>query len=128
MVIENSYLTRLIGQTIINVDTDLSYVIGLKQNKTDAGNQVMNVYVQIYFNDYRLHIYNKAEITCTDSTNRNTIDLVGLTVISILEVKDFAELHFDNGCIYKIELRDEAYTDAEAMALFGPDLFWVVWN
>ncbi len=124
-----SYLNRLVGQTIVNITTDLSTIIPLKSEPNDAAEQAMFIYTQIYFNEYRLDVSNRSEIIFNGRiVNVEIKDLVGLTVVEAKEEKDYAALIFDNGYIFKIDLTDSAFNEPEAMSLFGPDDFWVVWN
>ncbi len=57
----HSYLKRLIGQTIKNITTDMSTIVPIKNDKAESMEQVMSVYIQIYFDEYRLHVFNTAE-------------------------------------------------------------------
>lgn len=55
-------------------------------------------------------------------------DFVGLKVFKAYETKDDTILIFSDDYKIVVDLRDEAYSDPEAMYLIGPDNFWVVWN
>jgi hypothetical protein len=123
-----SYLVLLIGKTVTGTSSDLSLLIPLKNDRDDVVKEEMSVYTQIHFEDYSLHVYNPAEIICSNTTSRTIESLIGLTVTSVSEEKICATIFFDNGCIYKVNLSDEAYTGPEAMGLFGPENFWVIWN
>jgi hypothetical protein len=126
-MIKQSYLKYLIGQIIQRVDTDISTVIPLNQKKEEY-EQIMSVYTQIYFDEYILDVYNKAEIL-GGTENMRIEELIGLKVIDTNETKEKAELIFGRGFIFKIDLRDEAYSnDPEAMCLHGPNNLCVVWN
>jgi hypothetical protein len=102
-------------------------VVGLKQKKEDESLQQMSVYTQIYFGEYRLDVYNKSEIA--GSINSNIKDLLGSKVVETNETNEKAELFFDNGYVFIIDLREEAYSnDPDAMCLEGPNNLIVVWN
>jgi hypothetical protein len=119
-----SYLKYLIGKIVNDIRADIDLVIALKAKKDDNYEQQMSVYTQIYLDEYRLDIYNKSEIV--GGINTNIKDLLGLTVIDTNETNEKAELIFDNGYIFIIDLREEAYP--EAMYLQGPNNLFVVWN
>lgn len=127
MTEDKSYLKYLVGQTITNIEVDINTVVSLKEKKADQSQQTMSVYTQIYFEEYRLDVYNKTEII--GEINISIKDLVGLKVIDANETDEIAELVLDNGNQFIIDLRDEAYsTDPEAMCLHGPNNLIVVWN
>lgn len=122
-----SFLKKLIGQTIKNVDIGINTIVSLKENKGDQSGKLMAVNTQIHFDEYRLDVYNKSKII--GSRSLSTKDLVGLTVIETTETNETAELFFENGNRIVIDLRDEAYSsDPEAMCLQGPDNLIVVWD
>lgn len=124
---KKSYLTHLIGQTIQNVEAGINSVISLKKKNEEKSDEVTSVYTQILFNEYRLDIYNKAEII---GPNKNKInELVGRKVIDAHETNENAELIFDNNYRLIIDLREDAFgSDPEAMCLLGPNDLIVVWD
>ena len=125
--LKNTYLSRLLGEKVTNVTSDISFLMPIDSNG-NANEEVTSIYTQIYFTKHRLHIYNRSNIF--SSTNCQMNDLINLTVVSVSEKKDtYAEIIFERDIKLNIDLRDEAYNGPEAMALFGlEDDFWVVWN
>ena len=122
-----SYLKYLIGRTLNSITVDINSVYALKKKKEDESEHQMSIYTQFYFEDYRLDVYNKSEII--GGLNINSKDLVGFKVIETNETDERAELVFDNGYIFIIDLRDEAFSsDPDAMCLEGPNNLIVVWN
>ncbi len=122
-----SYLKFLIDKVVSDITIDVNIVIGLKQTKEDESLEQRSVYTQIYFGEYRLDVYNKSEIA--GSTNNNIKDLLGLKVVETNETNEKAELFFDNGYAFIVDLRDEAFSnDPDAMCLEGPNNLIVVWN
>lgn len=125
METKQTYLTRLIGSIIQKTDTDITTVVAIKMHKDDEESVKMIIGIQLYFEEYILNIYNPAKITFHDTALNN---LIGLKVIEVNETKESAELMFDNGCKLIVNMKEEAYEGPEAMALYGPNDFWVVWN
>ena len=122
-----SYLKYLIGRTLNSITVDINSVYALKKKKEDESEHQMSIYTQFYFEDYRLDVYNKSEII--GGLNINSKDLVGFKVIETNETDERVELVFDNGYIFIIDLRDEAFSsDPDAMCLEGPNNLIVVWN
>ena len=122
---KKSALERLIGKIVLNTDSSISHVAGLKQNVNDPDNELTLIGIQLFFQDYILNIYNRFEIVPQISG----IDkLAGLEVISISDNSEKAEIFFKNGSVLRVDLRDEAYLGPEAMVLYGPNNFWSVWN
>lgn len=122
-----SYLKKLIGQSIKSVDFDINTIATLKEKKDDQSEQHMSVYTQLYFDQYRLDIFNKTKIV--GGINLANKDLVGLKVIGTSETDENAELIFDNSYRLLIDLGDEVYNgEPEAMCLQGPDNLIVVWD
>ena len=127
MAENKSYLKYLIGKIVKDISVDINSVYSLKKKKEDKSEHQMSVYTQFYFDDYRLDVYNKSEII--GGLNINSKDLVGLKVIETNETDERVELVFDNGYIFIIDLRDEAFSsDPDAMCLEGPNNLIVVWN
>ncbi|MGZ4042735.1 MAG: hypothetical protein ACXVPU_11405 [Bacteroidia bacterium] len=120
-----TYLTKLIGSIIQKVDSSISTIVKIKNNEDDQENVKMIVGIQLSFEEYTLNIYNPAHISFKDKELK---DLIGLKVVMVSETKEEAELCFDDGCKLIINIRDEAYEGPEAMSLYGPNDFWVVWN
>lgn len=73
---------------------------------------------QICFEDYRLNIYNTINIFPSDKA---IIDFIGLKVLDTYETKEEAALIFQNNYKVLVNLRDEAYSDPDAMYLTGPN-------
>lgn len=93
MIVDKSYLKYLIGQTVRTINTDINTLSSLKRDKDNLGEEVMSVYTQMNFDEYRLNIYNKSEIVGRVDIK----DLIGLTVIDSNETNENAELVFNNG-------------------------------
>ena len=123
----NNFLNYLVDQNVRKISTDISTIIPIKKTETDSSDQLILVYIQIYFDNYILHIYNKADFIC-DNKEYQIADIANTSVIKTNENKEYAELFFSNECKLKIDLRDEAYIGPEAMSLSGPNDLFVVWN
>ena len=122
---DQSYLQLLIGKPVTGAKYNTSTVAPINNDKNDSSLIRTSIFVQIYFEDYRLNIYNTIRISPSDKVVDN---FVGLKVLEAYETGDEAVLVFSDGYKIVIDLRDEAYSDPEAMYLTGPDNFWVVWN
>ena len=121
------YLKYLIGQVVKDIDVDINTVISLKEKSEYHSVQTMSVYTQIYFDEYRLDVYNKTLII--GGMNIHAKDLIGSKVIETNETNESAEVIFDTGYRFMIDLTDEAYSsDPEAMCLHGPNNLIVVWD
>ena len=120
-----SYLERLIGKIVTNTKMGIntSYASGISQD--DSHFETKEIELNMCFEDYCLSISNPITIIPSE---KELLDFTGLKVIAISESKEKGELIFDNGYKVIIDLRDEVYNGPEAMALSGPDNFWVVWN
>lgn len=127
MTESKSYLKCLVNQAINEVDIGINTVISLKEKKEDKSEQRMSVFTQISFDAYKLDIYNKAQIF--GGLNLSAKDLVGLKVIDANETDESAELVFENGYKFIIDLGSEGNgSDPEAMCLQGPNNLIVVWD
>lgn len=124
MKYENEYLRLLIGKRVVNVDWSTDLTISREKDKQTAEHIISSEYVQLFIEEYRLNINNPYSIM---PEHIGIADLIGLIVVSTVK-RDFdAEIVFDNGCSLIIDMRDEVYTDPEAMVLYCPG-FWAVWN
>jgi hypothetical protein len=123
---ENTYLKLLVGKIVSSAEYNTSTVapIGTMKN-SDASLIKTSISIQVYFEEYRLSIYNKIRVL---PPNKEINDFIGLKVLDAFETTGEAVLIFQHGCKIIIDLRDEAYSGPEAMYLSGPDHFWFVWN
>jgi hypothetical protein len=119
------YLERLLGKVITKTDTGTSIVIGRNMKEDDPNRERTFAMVQLFLEDYILNIENPMTII---PSGKELPDLEGLKVIATDENDEEAELIFDNGNRLIINLREEAYEGPEAMCLYGPDDFCVVWR
>jgi len=122
---DTSYLKLLIGKTVVNTEYSTSTVVPLSSAENDSSLMRTTVFVQIYFEDYLLHIYNKMRVL---PNSKAISDFIGLIVIDAYETKEEASLVLQDDNKLIVDLRDEAYSDPEAIYLTGPNDFWVVWN
>ncbi|HEY4194265.1 MAG TPA: hypothetical protein VGM63_01935 [Mucilaginibacter sp.] len=120
-----SYLKLLIGKSVTGTEYNTSAIIPVNSNKSDSPPIRMSIFVHVHFEDYRLHIYNTIHVLPSGKTMN---DFVGLYVKDAYETKEEAVLMFENDYKIVVDMRDEAYSDPEAMYLSGPDNFWTVWN
>jgi len=122
----NSYLEKLIGKKLENVNTGISqtYALGVPSSKE---NSLTLIFTTIFFEDYILGVYNRHEIISHDYSS--IADLIGLRVTDAHETKNFADIIFTQSTILRIDLRDEAFIGPEALTLSGTDgRTIVVWN
>ena len=122
---KHSYLEKLIGKTVTKTDINTSTVTAIVENTDGPFNQKTSIILQLYLEEYLLNIYNPITIV-PDYKEFN--DLNGSKVIAVDENKEEARLIFNNGNVLTVNMRDEVYWDPEAMCLYGPDNFFVVWN
>lgn len=125
MVNNESYLKLLIGKYVTKTEYSSSTIAPINGDKNDPFLIKASVFVQIYFEDYRLNIYNTMHVIPSD---RMVNDFIGLKVMEVYETKEEAILKFKNNYKIIVDMRDEAYSDPEAMYLAGPNNFWTVWN
>jgi hypothetical protein len=121
-----SKLELLMGERVINVSSGLSSVFPLEDSTKDNLKTSMLVYTQVIFENYTLNIYNDHELV--SEKNHSLLNIVGEKVIGIQELDKEANIKLENDDILKINLKDEAYNDPEAMSLNGPDNLCIVWN
>jgi hypothetical protein len=118
---KQSYLNKLIGKKLTSTDINTSTAFAINK-PNDKGR--MSIVLHLIFEDYRLEIYNPIKIF----PDKKLDDMVKLRVVETLETEYQAELVFETGYKLIVDMRDEVYSDPEAMCLSGPDNFWVVWN
>ena len=124
-----SYLQKLINKTVLSVDTGISQTYPIKIEKTGDDNSpssVVEMYLQLIFEDYRLHIYNPGILR--GNNDQSFKNLEKLKIISIVESEIEISFIFQDGTELRIDLRPEAYSGPEAMCLYGPNNLVVVWN
>jgi hypothetical protein len=122
----DTYLELLVGRAVTGAEYNTSTVAPIDIIKNgDASFIKTSISIVVYFEEYRLSIYNNIRIW---PPNKEINDFVGLKVLEAFETKEEAVLKFQHDCKVVIDLRDEAYSGPEAMYLSGPDNFWVVWN
>lgn len=121
---DQTYLKLLIGKKVSKTEHSTNIIIPIK-DVVESSTINTSIYIQVYFEDYRLNIYNLISIS---PQGKIIADIVGLTVIEAYESDEEAVLIFNNEYKLIVNMRDEAYSDPEAMYLAGPNNFWVVWN
>ncbi|HSZ33982.1 MAG TPA: hypothetical protein VK772_11760 [Puia sp.] len=121
-----SALEYLIGERIVDLSTGISSVYPLDNTTGDPVYTSMMVYTRIDFKNYNLSIFNNHEII--GPNNNSPINMTGEKVISVEENENEAIILLEKNDVIKIDLRDSAYNDPEAMCLYGPNNLCVVWN
>jgi hypothetical protein len=122
---QDSYLLLVVGKTVTDIEYNLATVASINPPEGRAARPAQSIYLQLKLQEYTLHIYNHF----TTYPVEGDIDkYLGLKVIEVAESNTEVKLIFDNGSKIIVDLRDEAYTDPEAMYLRGPNNFAVVWN
>jgi hypothetical protein len=118
----DTYLELLVGRTVTGAEYNTSTVAPIDIIKNgDASFIKTSISIVVYFEEYRLSIYNNIRIW---PPNKEINDFVGLKVLEAFETKEEAVLKFQHDCKVVIDLGDEAYSGPEAMYLSGPDNFW----
>ncbi len=125
MTQHTSYLEKLIGQVLIRSSVDTSFVVPITVSIGETSSERMSLTVQLYFENYRLSINNPITI---DPADKEINALIGLRVIAAAEKNTEACITFENGNVLSVDMRDGVYLDPEAMCLYGPNNFFVVWN
>ena len=121
-----SKLELLMGERVINVSSGLSSVFPLEDSTKDNLKTSMLVYTQVIFENYTLNIYNDHELV--SEKNHSLLNIIGEKVIGVQQLDEEANIKLENDDILRINLKDEAYNDPEAMSLHGPDNLCIVWN
>jgi hypothetical protein len=122
---KESYLKLLIGETLTHTAYNTSTVLPINTKQKENLPANISLFIQLLFEKYRLNIYNTVDITPPEKVVN---DFIGLRVVDVCETNEAAILFFESGFKITVDLRDEAYSDPEAMYLAGPENFWVVWN
>lgn len=125
MANNQSHLQLLIGKIVTRTEYNTSTVVPINTNNKDISSIKTSVFVQIYFEDYRLNIYNAMRVI---PSNKSVNDFIGLHVVATYESKDEVILSFENDYSIVVNMKEEGYSDPEAMYLSGPNNFWTVWN
>lgn len=122
---EKKYLLLLIGEVVMDVNISVDQFVPLydKTGKKD----VTIIATVIQFSDYKLTIDNPHKVL-KDNEVVDLKSIIGKKVIYVVEEQHFAEVSFEGNLILIVDMRDEVYQGPEAMCLYGPDNFWIVWN
>lgn len=122
---KESQLSILIGKFVTDNRFSTSTTAFIRNDEADPKEVRVTLSVQLYFGEYILNINNPITIL---PGNLNLDNLVGREVRMVMETNVEAILIFTENVKVIVNLRDEAYHDPEAMTLYGPNNFCIVWN
>ena len=122
---KEKYLNRLIGKKLMSVSISTNTIVAINGKNEKKNSDKFTLSNVLNFDDYNLHIYNPITI---EPSNKELNDLIGDIVVNTDERENDAEILFDSGCKLLVNMQAEAYYDPEAMSLYGPNSFFVVWN
>jgi hypothetical protein len=117
----NNYLNNIIGKVLTSANISTNTVIPLNQN----GKELLTIANSLVFEEFRLDINNPITL---EPNNVLLEELVGAHILAVNENSEEIKLEFSNQVKLRINMRDEAYYDPEAMVLYGPNDLCVVWN